>query len=185
MPRQPRNQLGLNFFHCINRGVGKRVIFHDDYDYRIFLFLMARSLKKFPVDIVAFCLMPNHWHMVIGAEANAMSKFFNSLLNAHTRRYHRRYETIGQGPIYQGRYKSIPLFEDGVIPCARYVERNPLTANLVKDAGDWRWSSFRYWDAENSELEFVLKRPFVETRESWAALVQAALTADEIAKIKK
>jgi len=175
MGRIPRETLQGGYYHCINRGVGRREIFHDNLDYKIFIHLMRRSQKKYSVDILSYCLMPNHWHMVLSTNSGKqLSQFFSSLLNSHTKSYHARYKTIGHGPIYQGRFKSIVIPEEDVHAVCRYVERNPIVANLVDKAHEWNWSSFKYWVEGADASGLTLKRPFVEDCEHWAALVNSA-----------
>ena len=87
--------------------------------------------------------MPNHWHLIFKLLTDLeLSEFMHLLTLTHTKRWHAYYETVGTGPIYQGRYKSFPV-ENGehFLKVARYVERNALRANLVERAQDWSWSS--------------------------------------------
>jgi putative transposase len=177
MGRKPRNTLPGGYYHCVNRGVGRRTIFHDRMDFEIFIYLMKKSQKRYPLDISSFCLMPNHWHIVLSAESGTrLSHFFSSLLNSHTRSYHAKYDSIGQGPIYQGRYKSILVPEESVHSVCRYVERNPVASNLVTDAKDWRWSSFNYWAHGSNPYRLNLSRPFFEDQHQWAAVVNTPLS---------
>ncbi len=174
MGRHPREILPGGYFHCINRGVGRREIFHEQRDYETFVHLMRRSQKKYPVNISAYCIMPNHWHIVLSAETGKhLARFFSSLLNSHTKWYHAKNKSIGNGPIYQGRYKSLPIPEEAVHSVCRYVERNPLAALLVADACDWPWSSHRYWIGELNTYGPALSRPFVEDATHWAKVVGA------------
>ena len=87
--------------------------------------------------------MPNHWHLVLyPKEDGDLSKFMNWLTLTHTQRWHARMGTVGQGHLYQGRYKSFICQEDGhFLTLVRYVERNAKKANLIKKAEDWQWSS--------------------------------------------
>ncbi len=145
MPREPRSSLPGGTYHCINRGVGRRPLFLDSDDYEVFIRLMFAMEKLHQVQIPAFCLMPNHWHIVLTCERSTqMSAFFKRLLNAHTKRHHVKYETVGHGPIYQGRFKSIYIEDEQAFNnTCNYVEDNPARAKLVVHNDQWHWSSRR------------------------------------------
>lgn len=93
--------------------------------------------------LLAFCIMPNHWHLVLLPQTDTMmSEFVGWLTLTHTRQYRVRTRTIGYGHLYQGRYKSFPVENDKhLIDLIRYVEQNPLRARLVKQSEDWQWGS--------------------------------------------
>ena len=93
--------------------------------------------------LLAYCLMPNHWHMVLYPRADGdLSKFMQRITLTHTQRYHARTRTAGYGHLYQGRYESLPVETDQhFLTLVRYVERNAKRAALVERAEDWPWSS--------------------------------------------
>jgi putative transposase len=134
MPRIPRGQLAGHAYHVLNRGNGGAVVFHKDDDYAAFLDLLATAKKKFPVHVFGFCLMPNHFHLVLHpVSAPALSPFMQWWMTSHVRRYHRHYRSSGH--IWQGRFKSFPIQQDGhLLTVLRYVLRNPVRANLVASA---------------------------------------------------
>ena len=117
------------------------MVFHDDSDYHAFVDLMSAACARVPCRILAFCLMPNHVHLVLWPrEGDDLSRWMHWLLTTHVRRYHLRYGTDGR--VWQGRFKSFPIQRDHhLLTVLRYVERNPLRANLVDRAEGWRWSS--------------------------------------------
>jgi putative transposase len=133
-------------YHVINRGNGQATVFHKDADYRAFLDLLAAAKTKFPVKLFAFCLMPNHFHLVLRPEtAPALSAMMQWWLTSHVRRYHRHYQSSGH--IWQGRFKSFLIQEDGhLLTVIRYVLLNPVRARLVDSAEQWRWSNI--WKPE-------------------------------------
>jgi putative transposase len=143
MARIPRSKLSPGWFHCINRGVNRNTIFFDDHDYAVFRNDLIQTASKLGLSIGAFCLMPNHWHIVINCSAiETLSSLFKNLSTSHATRHHTKYKTTGYGSIYQGRYKSIPI-EDEIIlgTICDYVELNPVRANLVSNSDEWKWSS--------------------------------------------
>lgn len=129
--------------HVLNRGNNRKTIFHKEGDYRAFLRLMAEAEERYPVRLLHYALMPNHFHFVVWPETpDALPVHMRWLMNAHVRQYHQHYGTCGTGHIYQGRYKNFPV-QTGrhLLTVARYVEANPLRARLVDRAERWRWSS--------------------------------------------
>jgi len=143
MPRVARNLVDGCIYHVLNRGNGKQEVFHKEQDYRSFISLLKEAKERYPVKIMAYCLMPNHFHMVLQAvNAGDMSKWIQWLMTTHVRRYHLHYESSGH--LWQGRYKSFVIQEDGhLMTVLRYVEGNPVRANLVSSAIKWQWSSHR------------------------------------------
>ena len=114
--------------------------------------------------ILSFVLMPNHWHFVLWPEGDHdLTNFCRWLAHTHSMRWHAHYHTLGTGHIYQGRFKSFCVESDEPLyAVARYVERNPLRANLVGRAEQWRWSSL--WrrvqgDAEPAAVPGLLAVP--------------------------
>jgi putative transposase len=143
MPRTARKAPGGIIFHVLNRGVGRRGIFEKDEDYAAFERVMAHALAAEPVKLLAYCLMPNHWHLLVcPQEDRQLGRLMQRLTMTHTRRWQEHYHQVGFGHLYQGRFKSFPVQEDAhFLVVARYIERNALRAGLVQRAEDWRWSS--------------------------------------------
>jgi putative transposase len=105
--------------------------------------VLKETLQEAPMRICAFCLMPNHWHLLVWPEHDGeLATFMQRLTITHVRRWQEHRHYVGLGHVYQGRYKSFPVEEDEhFLAVARYVERNALRANLVLRAEEWRWSS--------------------------------------------
>jgi putative transposase len=96
-------------YHVCNRGVGRRQIFHKEADYAAFERILLEARRRLAMRIVCYCLMPNHWHLVLWPLGDGdLSSFVRWLSNTHTQRYHAHYHTAGTGHIYQGRFKSFP-----------------------------------------------------------------------------
>ncbi len=143
MARTPRNAIGDMVYHVLNRANGRMQIFERDSDYYAFEQLLTEAKGKYPMRILSYCLMPNHWHLLLYPAADAdMPSFMRWLGLTHTQRWHAAHKTTGYGHLYQGRYKSFPVQTDEhFLQVAHYIERNPLRAKLVKRAEEWRWSS--------------------------------------------
>ena len=143
MPRIPRGQQGGYAYHVINRGNGRTTVFHKPQDYEAFLSLLSEAKARHGVKIFGFCLMPNHFHVVLEpAHQTALSQFMQWLLTSHVRRYHQHYG--GSGHVWQGRFKSFPVQRDEhLITVLRYVLQNPVRAGLSSTPREWLWSSLR------------------------------------------
>ena len=141
MPRSTRLAAGGLCYHVINRGNGRARIFHGQHDYREFVKLMAAANERLAMRILAYCLMPNHFHFVLWPhEDGDLSKWMQWLMTAQVRRHHKRHGTDGH--LWQGRFKAFPVQDDSyLLTVLRYVERNALRADLVARAEDWPWSS--------------------------------------------
>ncbi len=143
MPRQPRIDFGDHVYHVINRANARVKIFETDKDYLLFEELLEEAKELIDMRILSYCIMPNHWHLVLyPIKDGDLAQFMKWLTTTHTRKWHVAHKTIGSGHLYQGRYKSFLVQEDSYfMQLCRYVERNPLRAKLVERAEDWRWSS--------------------------------------------
>ncbi len=145
MPRPNRISTAGGCYHVLNRGNGRAEVFHKQEDYLAFVRLIGEACDRLPMRVLAFCLMPNHFHLALQPRKTGdLSRWMQWLMTAHVRRYHRHYH--GSGHVWQGRYKSFPIEADEhLYVVLRYIERNALRANLVERAQDWPWSSLRWW----------------------------------------
>ena len=143
MPRLARVDVGNQIYHVINRANGRLKIFNKDADYTLFEELLQKAQEETSVCILAYIIMPNHWHLVVRPRNDGdLGIFMHRLTNAHTRQVRVSTRTIGYGHLYQGRYKSFIVSNDSyLLTLIKYVERNPVRAKLVQRCEDWRWGS--------------------------------------------
>lgn len=183
MPRIARGLADGFIYHVLNRGNGKQEVFHKNQDYKAFVELMEEAKSRYSIKIFAYCLMPNHFHMMImPIQAEELSRCMQWLMTSHVRRYHTHYGTSGH--VWQGRFKSFIIQEDGhLLTVLRYVEGNPVRANLVKSAKDWMWSSFRGLIDKSFRL-FLDKFP-MELPRDWNLYVDEPLTAKELMELSE
>lgn len=130
-------------YHVLNRGNARMRIFRKQSDFAAFERVLAEGLERYPVDLLAYCLMGNHWHLVLRPRAaDVLGRLMGWVGVTHVRRHHEHYRTRGGGHLYQGRFKSFPVQDDRhFLTVCRYVEANPLRAGRVERAEDWPWSS--------------------------------------------
>jgi putative transposase len=138
MPRSARCAPGGVIFHVLNRGNARSPVFRSDADYAAFPRALAETLGLFPgVRLLAYCLMPNHWHLVLRPTRDGeLGRFMQRLTVTHVRRWHEHRRSTGGGHVYQGTYKSFPVQRDGhFLVLCRYVERNAQIQPRAAGAG--------------------------------------------------
>ena len=143
MARRLRCALGGYVYHVLNRGVGRATVFHKGGDYAAFEKVLGEAAEEMPMRLLAYCLMPNHWHLVLWPTADGdLWRYLHWVTLTHIRRYHEHYHCTGYRPLYQGRYRPFPVQEnEHFYAVCRYVERNALRAAMVAHAEAWQWSS--------------------------------------------
>src|SRR5256885_943331 len=141
MPRALRASQGGFCYHVLNRGNGRKTVFHKDGDFAAFRTLLHQAGERVPMRLLAWCLLPNHFHLTLWPLHDGdLSAYMGWLLTAHVRRYHQHYHSSGH--VWQGRFRSFAIQEDDhLLTVLRYIERNPVRAGLVSRAQDWPWSS--------------------------------------------
>ena len=171
-------------YHVLNRGNGRMDIFHKPEDFDAFTKVLAEGLGRYRVELLAWCLMSNHWHVVMRPrQADALGKLMGWVGVTHMRRHHSHYHTIGGGHLYQGRFKSFPVQDDlHFLSVCRYVEANPMRAGLVKKAEAWRWSSLGDRQSETPLLETV-EWP-VDRPRNWTALANQPMDTDDTEAVR-
>lgn len=152
-----------------SRGDTREPIYRDDADRHAHLAVLAQALERFGAEVLAYCLMGNHFHLVLHARRANLSRLMRHLNGVYTQRFNRRHGLSGH--LFQGRFKAILVDRDAyLLALCRYVERNPVAAGLVADAGAWPWSRYRAhvgqadtppWLDTNGLLGYLLGRPAV------------------------
>jgi len=142
MPRTARHAPGGLVYHVLNRGNDRRAIFRKDADYAVFLDVLRDAHDRADVELFAYCLMPDHWHLVLRpARDGDLARYLAWVTNTHVKRY-RAHHPRTSGHLYQGRYKSFPVQGDAhLLTLLRYVEANAVRPTLAARAQDWPWSS--------------------------------------------
>lgn len=161
MARAPRIDVGGYVYHVINRSNGRVKIFHNDDDYRDFEYLLNEVRETYGVDILAYVIMPNHWHLLLYPKHDGdLGKAMHWLTTSHVRRHHTRKDTVGYGHLYQGPYKSFLVEEDvHLLAVLKYIERNPVRARLCSLAEEWQWSSAHRRNQGGSLVRLLTEPP--------------------------
>ena len=187
MGRPKRAADGGLVYHVLNRANARMTIFEKEGDYQVFEEILEEAVARFGTQLLAWCLMPNHWHLVVfPAENGELSRFVGWITLTHTQRWHAHRHSTGSGHVYQGRFKSFPTQNDGhFLTVCRYAERNALRANLVARAEDWRWSSLWRWSQGNAQQKMLLSPWPVRRSADWLAHVNAPQTEQELAALRR
>lgn len=160
-------------YHVLNRANGRLKIFKTARDFAAFEQILAEGAERFALRICGYCLMGNHWHLVLWPRRDGdLPAFMKWITGTHSQRWHAAHGTAGIGHLYQGRYKSFPV--QGSIyyfTVLRYVEGNPRRAGLVDRARQWRWSSLA--GRLGGESPVVLSDGPFPMPSDWAKLVEA------------
>jgi len=143
MGRPRRVAAGGIVYHVLNRANRRARMFHKPGDYDAFLRIINEGLERIPCRMLGLCIMPNHWHLVLWPHHDGdLSRLAGWITNTHVKRHRAHYHDKVGGHLYQGRFKSFPIQEDGhLLTVLRYVEANPLRCGLSERAGQWPWSS--------------------------------------------
>ena len=151
MPRGPRKRSASGIYHVMLRGINKQRIFHDGQDHQTFLEGMQKYKNLSHFELFAWCLMPNHLHLLLreSAEGEPIDKIMRRLGTWYVYRYNRRYER--SGPLFEGRYKSEAVEDDNYfLTVLRYIHRNPINAGIVASPALYPYSSYSAYLADGT-----------------------------------
>ena len=171
-------------YHVLNRGNGRMRLFHKGGDYEAFERVLAEGLERYPVELFTYCMMPNHWHLMVRPKTDeALGRWMGWVGVTHVRRHHEHYRSRGGGHLYQGRFKSFPVAEDDYfLALCRYVEANPLRAGLVERAEQWQWSGL--WRRTHASEALPLSPWPVKRSRTWTAWVNRDVSEEQLEGIR-
>ena len=169
-------------YHVINRGNARAEIFHKDRDYLRFTEMIGEATERLPMRVMSWCLMPNHFHLVLRPYGNGdLGTWMQWLMTTHVRRYHRHYQSSGH--IWQGRFKAFAIQDNcHYLTVLRYAESNALRARLVERAEQWKWSSL-YALKQLDLFPYLVPGPVRRPR-NWLALVNKEQNQQEVEQIR-
>jgi len=185
MPRTARAiEAGL-IYHVLNRGNGRLRLFHKPEDFQAFERVLTEGLQRYPVELLTYCVMPNHWHLVVRPGTNeALGRWLGWVGVTHARRHHEHYHRRGGGHLYQGRFKSFPVSSDEhFLTLCRYVEANPRRAKLVDRAEQWRWSGL--WRRAQRSSELPLAKGPIRRPVDWLTRVNRSQQPGQLTQLRE
>lgn len=141
MPRQPRTESSKGYYHVMQRGTGKQTIFESNNDYMFFLKKVEHAKESYNFDLIAYCLMHNHTHLLIRTDTvEELSQIMHSIGTGYARYFNSKYDHVGY--VFQDRFLSEPIeSERYLLACVRYIHNNPVKAK-ISTRGDYQWSSY-------------------------------------------
>jgi len=174
-------------YHVLNRSNVGMTIFEQDGDYDAFIQVLEQAVSRTETRLLAFCLMPDHWHLVVWPrEDGELSRFTGWLTLTHTQRWHAQRRSAGSGHLYQGRFKSFPVqADDHFYKVCRYVERNAVRARLVERAEQWRWGSLFRWKHGTAKDRSLLAAWPLSRRPGWTDQVNQPQSDAELAALRR
>jgi putative transposase len=184
MSRKRRVIQAQSAYHVLNRAAKKTALFESAGDYYAFERLLFEARDRHPMRILAYCLMPNHWHLLLWPQPNQnLTRYVQWLTTTHAVRWNRARGNVGGGAVYQARFKSIPIQHGPHLFWVwRYVERNALRANLVQRAEDWRWGSL---GQRRAVSENFLDYGPISLPPDWPDIVNIPQTEAELSVFRK
>jgi putative transposase len=178
MSRPLRIEFPGALYHVTSRGDRREPIYKDDEDRRCHLAVLGDACSRFGSGELAYCLMGNHYHLMLPTREGRLSRFMRHLNGVYTQAFNRRHGLVGH--LFQGRFKSVLVDGGGYfVALCRYVERNPVAAGLVQSPERWPWSSCRahlgleappFWLAVAQLHRFELGRNVLDLRDRQAAI---------------
>lgn len=179
MPRKERYQ-EPGHYHIINRGVERRDIYLEPEDYKFFLDLLFKLTKEYEIIIHVFCLMTNHYHLLVETKQTNLSKAIQFINDKYSKYFNKKYTRSGH--LWQGRYKSYPLFDDAHFwIVAKYIERNPVKAAMVKDVALYKYQSFFQWKYKHDYFSLLENSMIFDmTYDEYADYISSDMDTDAI-----
>ncbi len=185
MARQARIAPPGYIYHVMNRTAGRFIMLRQEPDFAALEKIILQAHQREPLPILAYCLMGNHWHFVVRpTKEGQMSRFFRWLTLTHAVRWRVAHHNVGYGHLYRGRFKAFPVQSgQSLLEVLRYVERNALSADLVKHAQDWPWGSLWAREHGSKELQAILTEWPGGRPRGWTQYVNQPLTPQELARL--
>lgn len=165
IPRIARKCLDTSFFHVMVQGINKEFIFKNERYMNRYLQLIRKNLNKEKLKIIAFCIMNNHAHLLIQVENKEELSKYMQKVNSIYAKYYNYMENDRVGYVFRDRYKSEPILDKRqLIQCVKYIHQNPVKANIIKSANEYKYSSYHFYQTgkiremgifTKEEIEFI------------------------------
>ena len=156
MARPLRLQYPDAWYHVMNRGRRKEKIYLDNKDYYLFIEVLKETVDMWGLNLAAYCLMPNHYHLLINTPAGNISRCMRHINGVYTQRFNLRHKIDGQ--LFRGRYKAVLVENDPhLLELLRYIHRNPVRAGLVEEPENYPWSSYKGYTSMAEKWTWLYK----------------------------
>lgn len=187
MPRKPRIEIP-GYYHIINRGVEQRVVFKEDEDYEYFIELLCLQAKNYGIIIHNYCLMSNHYHLLIEIKHENLSKFMRQVNSNYAIYFNKKYRRLGH--LWQGRFKSWYVTDEAYLyTLILYIEQNPIKANMVKTVEEYPYSSAHIFLNQNYTDECLnnawITQNYQGDTEAIKAFLESSVDTTQLQELKK
>jgi REP-associated tyrosine transposase len=154
MPYRKNTFFPGGYFHIYNRGVNRNQIFFGEEDYRYCLSLLKKYAETYYMTIIAYCLMPNHYHFILRQNSDkSISQFIGVVFNAYVQSLNKKYSRVGT--LFEGRFKNTHIDnENYILQLCRYLHLNTLKGRIVDAPEEWPYSDYNDWIAKRSLIQF-------------------------------
>ncbi len=174
-----------HYYHIFNRGAHKQPIFFEDENYKYLVTLIIKYSIQYKIIVAAYCFMSNHYHLIIRQQkSGSIGSFLKTVFNAYAQAINKRFGH--SGTIFQGQAKVKEIDTDSYcLQVVRYVHLNPLTAKLVKDIEEWRYSNYLEWIGKRngSLMDYKLRDSYFKNGEEYQKFVEDFIEANDKQKI--
>ena len=155
MPRKSRKRSNTGIYHVMVRGNERKAIFNDEEDKAKFIRILSKTKRKTKFDLYSYCLMNNHFHLVVNEKDESISKIMKIINVSYARYFNKKYDRVGH--VFQGRYRSEPIEDDNyLLAVVRYVHNNPIKAKFINNLENYKWSSY------NEYVDLSYKKPIID-----------------------
>ena len=181
MARPKRFLIPGQVYHLCNRATEKVKLFSNEGEYRVWMKTFREAMQHYPLDVYAYCVMPNHWHLLASCrDGKLISRALKWLGATHAIRWRKMSESTGRGAVYQSRYRCHLVRGNQIfLLVARYIERNPVRAGLCENPMNWTWSSCGQPDLGIRLATWPTPKP-----ENWRVFLDSGGNAAEEFKIR-
>lgn len=166
------------YYHVISRGVEKRNVFLDEQDYNYFLDILLEIFKKYNVTLHSYTLMSNHYHLLLQTHEQNISDVMRRVNSLYSIYFNKKYERVGH--LWQGRFHSYYLYDDMHFwIVAKYIERNPIKAKMVKNVSEYKYQSFFQWKYKKEYYLLIKESKIFEmTLKEYEAFIETEMLSD-------
>ncbi|MFD2044772.1 transposase [Ornithinibacillus salinisoli] len=179
MARKKRIWMPEYFYHIGSRGNRRDALFREVSDYETFLYILHHVNKASPIELASYCLMTNHFHLLMRSKYLPISKVMSLINKRYADYFNKKYDLTGH--VFEKRYFDKPIGDNyGILRISQYIHLNPVEAGIVKNAENYRWSSYRYYlHSKNNRLLTMntildsFQGSLVEKREGYRKFVES------------
>lgn len=169
MPRKPRNYINTTFIHIMTQGINKSYIFNEDQDIKYYISAMYSSKDKYNIEIIAYCIMNNHAHILVEIRnIEGLSKYMQSINTKYAIYYNKKYNRVGY--VFRDRYRSEAILSETQLNnCIQYIYNNPVKAKICRRPEEYPYSNYKFSKLKEDKVKEEYK--FIDIEEKDCAQI--------------